>query len=254
MAANTVTNSISGLSRETSPLAALMSSPMSASGSRSVVLLYSALLTAMKMLADSPLPATSPTSRNSRRSSSRKEIVEIAADLARRHHASPRDRCASRRAAASVARQRRGLDALRRLQLAARCARSARAGAARSARAPSRWRVDSASVSTSSTPKRSSEAERRASPRRTAGAAMRNTRYPAHAEQRRRTRARAARRCAASSAAWPRSAARRAARTASASSHAIRAGRRSKVSSKRFSSSCAWISLPGMRSPSGVFW
>ena len=73
MPANAVTNSISGLSRETSALAADISAPMSASGARSIVLLYSALLTAMKMLADSPLPATSPTRKNSRRSSSRKK-------------------------------------------------------------------------------------------------------------------------------------------------------------------------------------
>ena len=39
---------------------------------RSVALLYSALLTAMKMLAESPLPATSPTRKKRRRSSRRK--------------------------------------------------------------------------------------------------------------------------------------------------------------------------------------
>ena len=37
------------LSRDTSRLAMLMTSPMSASGVRSMVLLYSALLTAMKI-------------------------------------------------------------------------------------------------------------------------------------------------------------------------------------------------------------
>ena len=72
MAAKTVTKSISTLSRDTSAFAAVMMSPMSAPGVRIIRPLYSALLTAMKIEAESPLPATSPISRNSRSSSSMK--------------------------------------------------------------------------------------------------------------------------------------------------------------------------------------
>ena len=68
-----MTNSISGLSRETSALAALMMSPMSACGALSMALLYSALLTAMKIDADRPLPATSAMSRNNLFASRRKK-------------------------------------------------------------------------------------------------------------------------------------------------------------------------------------
>ena len=73
MAAKTVTKSISVLSRETSALAAVIRSPMSAGGARIIRPLNSALLTAMKIDADRPLPATSPISRKRRRSSSMKK-------------------------------------------------------------------------------------------------------------------------------------------------------------------------------------
>ncbi len=71
--ANAVTKYISGLSREISALAARISSPTDASGRISVALLYSDLLIAMKRLADRPLPATSPTRKNTRSASSRKK-------------------------------------------------------------------------------------------------------------------------------------------------------------------------------------
>ena len=58
MAANAVTKSAAGLSRETSALASATSVPTSVTPARSTVLLQSALLTAMKMLAGNPFPET----------------------------------------------------------------------------------------------------------------------------------------------------------------------------------------------------
>ncbi len=67
-----VTKSCAALSRETSAFAIVISSPIEASAARSATLLQSALLTAMKRLADRPLPATSPTRKNRRSASMKK--------------------------------------------------------------------------------------------------------------------------------------------------------------------------------------
>ena len=71
----------------------------------------------MNMLADSPLPATSPIMKNRRFGVETKKIVEIAADFARRGHR--RGEVDARFVAQRFrARQDAGLDALCRLQLA----------------------------------------------------------------------------------------------------------------------------------------
>ncbi len=114
------------------------------------------------------------------------------------------------------------------------------------------WRVASASVSTSSTPNSSIKP--------TAGVAASNSRRCV----RNAPNARAAGSATApsmSSAApcgFQRGVANTSqppsSRNSAASSIGAHAWRRSSVWSKRFSSSCAWISLPGIRSPTGVFW
>lgn len=73
MPANTVTKNADALSRPTSTFACDSSAPRSASWARSIVLLHNALLTAMNMLADNPLPETSPIMKNTRSPSSRKK-------------------------------------------------------------------------------------------------------------------------------------------------------------------------------------
>jgi hypothetical protein len=109
-----VTKSISGLSRENLGVRERHQLADVRPVVRRIVLLHSALLTAMKMLAERPFAATSPTRKN-RWLVEAKEIVEIAAHLARRDH-----RARARPAVVAQelgARQRGDLHALRGIEL-----------------------------------------------------------------------------------------------------------------------------------------